>query len=146
MSVSRFYALKKNHPGSQAFYDSLYAQYAEWGVDMIKADCYFGDYYLLDQIQAVSDGIVHSGRPMLLSLSAGNGPHDDQVEQAHSGHTHLQRVPHDRGQHGLTGSSGRSSTTGKPARPALWTFLAVPRLAGMDCRPSLTSTTLLLAS
>ena len=82
VSVSRFYALKKNHPGSQAFYDSLYAQYAEWGVDMIKADCYFGDYYLLDQIQAVSDGIVHSGRPMLLSLSAGNGPHDDQVEQA----------------------------------------------------------------
>ena len=80
--VSRFYALKKDHPGSQAFYDSLYAQYAEWGVDIIKADCYFGDYYLLDQIEAVSDGINHSGRPMLLSLSAGNGPHDDQVEQA----------------------------------------------------------------
>ena len=36
----------------------------------------------MDQIQAVSDGIDHSGRPMLLSLSAGNGPHDDQVSQA----------------------------------------------------------------
>ena len=82
VSVSRFYALKQDHPGSQAFYDSLYAQYAEWGVDMIKADCLFGDNFLMDQIQGFSDGIDHSGRPMLLSLSPGDGPHDDQVQQA----------------------------------------------------------------
>ena len=82
VDVSRFYALKESHPGSQAFYDSLYAQYAAWGVDLIKADCYYGDYFLLDQIQAVSDAIDHSGRPMLLSLSAGNGPNPTQRQQA----------------------------------------------------------------
>jgi len=80
--VSRFYALKEGHPGSQAFYDSLFRQYASWGVDMVKADCYYGDYYLLDQIQAVSDAIDHAGRPMLLSLSAGNGPNPTQMDQA----------------------------------------------------------------
>ena len=80
--VSRFYATKKDHPASQPFYDSLLRQYAAWGVDLIKADCYYGDYYLLDQIEAVSDAIEHSGRPMLLSLSAGNGPNPSQREQA----------------------------------------------------------------
>ena len=84
VDVSRFYALKEQHPASQAFYDSLYRQYAAWGVDLIKADCYYGDYYLLDQIQAVSDAIDHSGRPMLLSLSAGNGPNPTQRQQAAS--------------------------------------------------------------
>jgi alpha-galactosidase len=72
--VSQFYALKANHPGAQAYQNSLYAQFASWGVDMIKADCLYGDNYLLDQIQSVSDAIDHSGRPMLLSLSPGNGP------------------------------------------------------------------------
>jgi hypothetical protein len=41
---------------------------------MIKADCVYGDNYVLDQIQSVSDAIDHSGRPMLLSLSPGDGP------------------------------------------------------------------------
>lgn len=72
--VSKFYALKTDHPGAQAYQDSLYAQFASWGVDMIKADCVYGGDYVLDQIQSVSDAIDHSGRPMLLSLSPGNGP------------------------------------------------------------------------
>ena len=77
--VSKFYALKTNHPGAQAYQDSLYAQFASWGVDMIKADCVYGGDYVLDQIQSVSEAIEHSGRPMLLSLSPGNGP--DQPDQ-----------------------------------------------------------------
>ena len=34
--AARFYSLNLSHPGGQAFYDALYAQYAEWGVDFIK--------------------------------------------------------------------------------------------------------------
>ena len=33
-----FYSLNMSHPGGQAFYDSLFRQYAEWGVDFIKND------------------------------------------------------------------------------------------------------------
>jgi hypothetical protein len=73
-SRSRFYALKANHSGAQAYQNSLYAQFASWGIDMIKADCMYGYNYVLDQIQSVSDAIYNSGRPMLLSLSPGNGP------------------------------------------------------------------------
>jgi len=29
----------QSHPGGQLFYDSLYGQYADWGVDFIKNDC-----------------------------------------------------------------------------------------------------------
>ena len=31
-----------SHPAGKQFYDSLYAQYAAWGVDFIKNDCIFG--------------------------------------------------------------------------------------------------------
>ena len=36
--IQRFYSLNMSHPGGQAFYDALYEQYAEWGVDFIKND------------------------------------------------------------------------------------------------------------
>ena len=32
----RFYSLNLSHPGGQAYYNSLYQQYAMWGVDFIK--------------------------------------------------------------------------------------------------------------
>ena len=34
---SEWYALNNSHPGSQVYYDSLYAQYADWHLDFIKA-------------------------------------------------------------------------------------------------------------
>ena len=33
---TEWYALNNSHPASQLYYDSLYAQYAEWRLDFIK--------------------------------------------------------------------------------------------------------------
>ena len=38
-----------SHPAGQAFYDSIYAQYADWGVDFIKNDCVFGNQFVPEQ-------------------------------------------------------------------------------------------------
>lgn len=61
----------QSHPGGQLFYDSLYSQYADWGVDFIKNDCVYAQF-VPDQIDAVSAAIEHSGRRMLYSLSPGS--------------------------------------------------------------------------
>eukprot|EP00899_Mesostigma_viride_P023396 jgi/Mesvir1/4240/Mv22210-RA.1 len=57
---------------ARAYVSSLYRQYAEWGVDFVKHDCVFGTRDLqLEEIGAVSQAIVNSGRPMVYSLSPG---------------------------------------------------------------------------
>ena len=67
--------MKPEHPGSQAYYDSLLAQYAGWGVDYIKADdmetWLGGAVYREWDVRAVSTAIDRCKRPMLLSLSGG---------------------------------------------------------------------------
>ena len=57
-------------PGAQAYYNSLLALYKEWGVDYIKADDMLNPYHEKD-IEAVSKAIRITGRPIVLSLSAG---------------------------------------------------------------------------
>jgi alpha-galactosidase len=75
LTTRPFYSLNMSHPGGQAFYNSLYAQYAEWGVDFIKNDCVYGNF-VPDQIDAVSKAIDNSGRRMLYSLSPGSSNND----------------------------------------------------------------------
>ena len=70
-SFSKFYSVNVSKAEGVAFYNSLYNQYASWGVDFIKNDCVYGNY-VFDQIQAVSTAIDQSGRPMLYSLSPGS--------------------------------------------------------------------------
>lgn len=60
-----------SHPAGRAFFDSITAQYADWGVDFLKNDCVFGDQYAPTQIVAQSAAIRASGRPMVYSLSPG---------------------------------------------------------------------------
>ena len=67
---ARFYSVNMSQPAAQQFYNSLYAQYAEWGVDVIKNDCVWSNY-VPDQIAAASKAIDASNRPMLYSLSPG---------------------------------------------------------------------------
>lgn len=57
-------------PGAQAYYDSLLALYASWGVDFIKADG-VGAVYHPDQVAALDHARKACGRPIVLSLSAG---------------------------------------------------------------------------
>jgi len=60
-------------PGAQAYYDSIVQQYADWGVDFIKADDMTRPYHA-DEIAALHKAIVKSGRPIVLSLSPGPAP------------------------------------------------------------------------
>jgi alpha-galactosidase len=60
----------------QAWYDSIFAQYAEWGVDFLKVDDMIKNnaqpfVYHQAEVQAIRQAIDKTGRSMVLSLSPG---------------------------------------------------------------------------
>jgi alpha-galactosidase len=59
-----------SRPGAQAYYDSLAALFAEWGVDYVKVDDMLGPYHAAE-VAAFSGAIERSGRPMVVSMSPG---------------------------------------------------------------------------
>lgn len=61
----------RDTPAGQAWYDSLLAQYAGWGVDFIKVDCISDHPYKPAEIRMIHKAIVKTGRPIVLSLSPG---------------------------------------------------------------------------
>lgn len=61
-------------PAAQAYYDSIAALYASWGVDLIKVDCISSHPYRGDEIRMISEAIRKTGRPIVLSLSPGAAP------------------------------------------------------------------------
>jgi len=72
------YGINPNAPGAQQYYNSMFAQYAEWGVDFVKVDD-IGASRLYpplhrDEIKMLRTAIDHSGRDMVLSLSPGPAP------------------------------------------------------------------------
>jgi alpha-galactosidase len=60
--------------GAQAYYDSIAALYAGWGVDFIKADDMGSHLYQPAEIEALSLAIRKTGRAMVLSISPGPAP------------------------------------------------------------------------
>ncbi|WP_235866355.1 glycoside hydrolase family 27 protein [Serinibacter arcticus] len=62
--------LDHTHPAAQAYYDSIVALYASWGVDFLKADDMLWPYQAAD-IEALDSAISRSGRAIELSLSPG---------------------------------------------------------------------------
>ena len=70
---SDMYGVDMAKPGAQAYYDSLVALYAQWGVDFIKADDMSRPYHKAE-IQALHMAIQKAGRPIVLSLSPGPAP------------------------------------------------------------------------
>jgi alpha-galactosidase len=69
------YGVDMRKPGAQAYYDSIFALYGSWGVDLIKMDDMSRPYdaHALE-IEAAHKAIVKTGRPMILSLSPGETP------------------------------------------------------------------------
>ncbi len=68
------YGIDVARPGGRSYYDAIAALYASWGVDFIKADDMFGagpggDHR--SEIDALSQSIRKTGRPIVLSLSPG---------------------------------------------------------------------------
>jgi alpha-galactosidase len=77
------YGIDHNKPGAQAYYDSIAALYASWGVDYVKADDIAQSHdpsypYHAAEIAALSQALRKTGRPIILSLSPGPAP----LEQA----------------------------------------------------------------
>ncbi|WP_059044486.1 glycoside hydrolase family 27 protein [Paenibacillus rubinfantis] len=71
------YGVDASKEGAQAYYDSLFALYASWGVDFVKVDDIAASR-LYDthqsEIAMISEAIQRCGRPMVLSLSPGPAP------------------------------------------------------------------------
>ena len=61
----------RDSAAGQAYYDSLLALYAAWGVDFLKVDCIADHPYKPSEIRQIATAITHSGRPIVLSLSPG---------------------------------------------------------------------------
>lgn len=71
------YGVDASKDGAQAYYNSLFELYAQWGVDLVKVDDIAASR-LYDthaaEIKLISQAIERCGRPMVLSLSPGPAP------------------------------------------------------------------------
>ncbi len=72
------YGVAANAAG-QAYYDSLAALYAGWGVDFVKIDC-ISSPYRGNEIRMFSEALRKTKRPIILSLSPGPTPIDKIAE------------------------------------------------------------------
>ena len=61
----------RDTPAGQAWYDSLLAQYAGWGIDYLKVDCISDHPYKPAEIRMLHRAIAKTGRAIVLSLSPG---------------------------------------------------------------------------
>ena len=69
------YGVDMRQPGAQAYYDSVFRLFAQWGVDFVKMDDMSRPYDAhAAEIEAAHRAIARSGRPMILSLSPGETP------------------------------------------------------------------------
>ena len=69
------YGVDMSRPGAQAYYDSLVALYASWGVDFIKADDMSRPYdQRTPEVHALGSAIRKSGASIIVSLSPGPAP------------------------------------------------------------------------
>ncbi|MBQ4075650.1 MAG: glycoside hydrolase family 27 protein [Clostridia bacterium] len=69
------YGLHSDHPAARAYYESIFALYADWGVDYVKVDDIAREYpHCEKEIELISSACRHCGRDMVLSLSPGPAP------------------------------------------------------------------------
>ncbi|MBQ3080691.1 MAG: glycoside hydrolase family 27 protein [Clostridia bacterium] len=94
------YALNPAHPGAQAYYDSIFELYSEWGVDYIKADDILrtdydpnNSYAARADIEMIRSAIDKTGREMVLSLSPGPAKTDSAWHL--SKHANMWRITDD---------------------------------------------------
>ncbi|MBV9948633.1 MAG: putative Ig domain-containing protein, partial [Myxococcales bacterium] len=82
----------------QAWYDSIFAQYAAWGVDFVKVDDMINPYsnplnYHQAEVDAIRSSIDGSGRSIVLSLSPGPMQTRDAADL--DGHANMWRMVND---------------------------------------------------
>jgi len=86
------YGVDMSKPGAQAYYDSVFALLASWGLDYVKVDDLSAPYHK-DEIEAIRKAIDRSGRAMVLSTSPGATPpaEGEHVQR----HANLWRISND---------------------------------------------------
>ena len=87
------WGIDHSHPGGQAYYDSLLRQFAEWGVDYLKADDMIAPYYE-DEVEALWEAVGKCGRDIVLSLAPGMNLSTEHVEHLRK-HSHQWRISAD---------------------------------------------------
>jgi hypothetical protein len=70
---SDMYGVDLTKPGAQAYYDSIFALVASWGVDFVKIDDLSRPYHL-QEIEAIRAAIDKTGRAIVFSTSPGATP------------------------------------------------------------------------
>lgn len=80
-------------PAGQAWYDSLFALYAAWGIDFVKVDCIADHPYRAAEIRMIASAIHKTGRTIALSLSPGPTQLEHAAEIAH--HAQMWRIADD---------------------------------------------------
>ena len=69
------YGANQDHPAAQAYYDSIFRLYAEWGVDFVKCDDIAREYpHCKREIELISTACRRCGWDIVLSLSPGPAP------------------------------------------------------------------------
>ena len=88
------YGLKCERDAAKDYYASIFALYAEWGVDFVKCDDIAREYpHCQREIELISQACRNCGREMILSLSPGPAP----LEQAEhlKKHANMWRITDD---------------------------------------------------
>lgn len=88
------YGVDMTKPGAQAYYDSVFALVAAWGVDFVKVDDLSRPYdQNRPEVEAIRRAIDRTGRAMVLSLSPGETP---VAESGHvAAHANMWRISDD---------------------------------------------------
>lgn len=73
------YSLDMSKPGAQQYLDSVFDQYADWGVDFVKVDDITNPYHAAE-IEGYRKAIQQCGRNIVLSLSPGPTPFDEAAD------------------------------------------------------------------
>ena len=117
----------KDNAAGQAWYDSLLAQYAGWGVDLLKVDCISSHPYKADEIHMIRKAIDKTGRPMVLSLSPGPTSLDNAAEVAET--ANMWRISDDFWDYWASPNGGKDypqSILGSFIKTAAWAQYAKP--------------------
>jgi len=86
------YGVDMSKPGAQEYYNSLFQEYAAWGLDYIKVDDLSVPYHQ-PEIEAIRRAIDLSGRKIVFSTSPGPTPVDEGPHI--SNHANLWRISND---------------------------------------------------
>jgi alpha-galactosidase len=89
------FGVDATQPAGRAYYQSLFALYASWGVDFVKVDDLSRPYdaVQLAEVEAIRSAIDTCGRPMVLSTSPGETP---LAQGAHvAAHANMWRISDD---------------------------------------------------